>query len=93
MCGRITVEEIKAVETLWLFDTQKSFRSLESFKKVEQSLGAYVDDDGLLRCRGRLSNAPVPEESKFPIRLPVPRDSYVTEYSCGTVTSKFCTLV
>ena len=77
MCGRITVEEIKAVETLWLFDTQKRFRSLESFKKVEQSLGVYVDDDGLLRCRGRLGNAPVPEESKFPILLT--RDSYVTD--------------
>ena len=77
MCGRITVEEIKAVETLWLFDTQKRFRSLESFKKIEQSLGVYVDDDGLLRCRGRLGNAPVPEESKFSILLP--RDSYVTD--------------
>ena len=77
MSGRITVEEIKAVETLWLFDTQKRFRSLESFKKVEQSLGVYVDDDGLLRCRGKLGNAPVPEESKFPILLP--RDSYVTD--------------
>ena len=77
MCGRITVEEIKAVETLWLFDTQKYFRSLASFKKVEQSLEVYVDDDGLLLCRGRLGNAPVPEESKFPILLP--RDSYVTD--------------
>ena len=77
MCGRITVEEIKAVETLWLFDTQKHFRSLESFRKVEQSLGVYVDDDGLLQCRGRLGNAPVPEESKFPILLP--RDSHVTD--------------
>ena len=54
MCGRITVEEIKAEETLWVFDTQKSFRSLESFKKVEQNLGVYVDDDVLLRCLGRL---------------------------------------
>ena len=77
MWGRIIVEEIKAVETLWLFDTQKLFRSLESFKKIEQSLGVYVDDDGLLRCRDRLGNAPVPEESKFPILLP--RDSYVTD--------------
>ena len=77
MCGRITVEEIKAVETLWLFDTQKRFRNLESFKKVEQSLRVYVDDDGLLRCCGRLGNAPVPEESKFPVLLP--RDSYVTD--------------
>ena len=77
MCRRITVEEIKAVETLWLFDAQKGFRSLESFKKVEQSLGVYVDDDGLFRCRGRLGNAPVAEESKFPILLP--RDGYVTD--------------
>ena len=77
MCGRITVEEIKSVEILWLFDTQKCFRSLESFKKVEQSLGVYVDDDGLLRCHGRLGNATVPEESKFPILLL--RDSYVTD--------------
>ena len=62
---------------MWLFDTQKSFRSLDGFKKVEQSLGVYADGDELRRCRGRLNYAPVPEESKFPILLL--RDSYVTE--------------
>ena len=34
MCGRITVEEIKAVETLWLFYTQKRFRSYEELLTV-----------------------------------------------------------
>ena len=34
MCGRIRVEEIKAAETLWLFDTQKRFRSYEELLTV-----------------------------------------------------------
>ena len=46
LCARITVGEFKAVEPLWLVYTQKSFRLLESFKKVEQSLEVYVDDKG-----------------------------------------------
>ena len=35
MCGRITVEEIKAVETLWLFDTH-----IEAFQKF----GEFSED-------------------------------------------------
>ena len=40
-----------------------------------------MDDDGVLQCRGRLGNAPVPEESKLPILLP--RDSHVTDLIMG----------
>ena len=33
-------------------------------------LGLFLDSNGLLRCNGRIHNAPVPELAKFPYLLP-----------------------
>ena len=33
-------------------------------------LGLFVDDKGLIRCRGRLSNAELPYSAKYPVLLP-----------------------
>ena len=37
---------------------------------MKMSLQLFKDDDGQLRCRGRLDNSPLPYESKFPVLLP-----------------------
>ena len=41
------------------------------------TLGSKIEEDGILRCHGRLNNADVPEETKVLIYLP--RKSYWTE--------------
>ena len=37
---------------------------------IIRQLGLYLDDDGLIRCRGRLQYAQLPHNTKFPILMP-----------------------
>ena len=37
---------------------------------IIQQLGLYLDSMRLIRCRGRIENANLPEKTKFPILLP-----------------------
>jgi len=58
-CQRITYgEEIQCI-------TETSSR-----KTLVKQLKLFIDDSGLLRCGGRIHNAPVAETTKFPYLLP-----------------------
>ena len=46
------------------------------FDQVKVSLSLYKDDKGILMCGGRLKNAPIPFNARFPIFLP--RSSHFT---------------
>ena len=48
-----------------------------------RNLGLYVDDNGLLKCKGRLNNAPIRETEKRPILLP--SKHYFTKLVIGQV--------
>ena len=51
----------------------QEIRSLESSSKRTQlarQLKLYLDENGLLRCAGRIQNAPVEEQTKYPLLLP-----------------------
>ncbi|XP_063441997.1 uncharacterized protein LOC134722318 [Mytilus trossulus] len=37
---------------------------------VQSQLRLYLDKDGLIRCGGRINNAPLPENAKFPYLIP-----------------------
>ena len=37
---------------------------------IIHQLGLYLDDDSLIRCRGRLQYAQLPHNTKFPILMP-----------------------
>ena len=37
---------------------------------IIHQLGLYLDDDGLIRCRGRLQYAQLPHSTKYPILIP-----------------------
>ena len=37
---------------------------------IIHQLGLYLDDDGLIRCRGRLQYTQLPHNTKFPILMP-----------------------
>ena len=41
----------------------------EHFKQWQQTLGVFEDEKGLLRCKGRLKNAPLVFDTKYPILL------------------------
>ena len=37
---------------------------------IIHQLGFYLDDDGLIQCRGRLQYAQLPHSTKYPILIP-----------------------
>ena len=73
----ISAEELEHSRIMWIKESQKIIKVSKKFKDLKHSLNLYEDDLGLLRCRGRLGNAPVPYETKYPILLT--KDSYLCE--------------
>ena len=55
-----------------------------------RNLGLYVDDNGLLKCKGRLNNAPIRETEKRPILCPP--NTILRNWSLGKYTEKLCTV-
>ena len=75
--GPIQTSEMDYAEKLWIAHIQSLHYSsiLESIKEskpnnLKAQLGVYIDEDGLLRCHGRLGNSDLDETAKQPLLLP-----------------------
>ena len=75
--GPIQTSEMDYAEELWIAHIQSLHYSslLESIKEskpnnLRAQLGVYIDEDGLLRCHGRLGNSDLDETAKQPLLLP-----------------------
>ncbi|XP_074649031.1 uncharacterized protein LOC141904344 [Tubulanus polymorphus] len=76
----LTAEELKEAKLLILQDVQANLfpAEIEALKQKKSiprrshilQLTPVITDDGLLRARGRLENAPIPYSAKHPILLP-----------------------
>ena len=69
-------EEIERARELWIREVQGSVLDDEKFDQIKVPLSLYKDDKGILRCGGRLKNAPISFNARFPIFLP--RSSHFT---------------
>ena len=59
------------MENLLIKDAQVSLKTHEKFSKWEKQLFLFSDDNGILRCRGRIDNASnLPYSTKYPVILP-----------------------
>ncbi|CAG2238574.1 unnamed protein product [Mytilus edulis] len=80
--GVLTTNDINTAVRSWILDCQKSSYSAEikslqdtrnkntmKYPRIRQ-LGLFIDDDGLVRCNGRIHNAPISENTKFPYLIP-----------------------
>ena len=80
----LSATEIKQAEWYWIKTIQaNSFEDEIKFLTKKSQLlpaprvkqfGLYLDDVGILRCKGRLNNADLPITSKNPILLPSKND-------------------
>ena len=68
--GGVTQEETDQARELWIKEVQGSVYNDKNFDQVKVSLSLFSDDKGILRCGGRLKNAPIPYDARFPIFLP-----------------------
>ncbi|XP_070569150.1 uncharacterized protein [Ptychodera flava] len=74
--GPITADEIQHAEHVWIKHIQqetygrRSVQQKRQFATTEKQLKLFADESGILRCDGRLQNAPIGYDTKFPILLP-----------------------
>ena len=67
--GEISLHERNEAKRLWLRNEQAEI-SDKQFKQLTYTLGAYKDDDGIIKLKGRLENADLKISTKFPILIP-----------------------
>jgi len=78
--GPLTPSELSVANIKWIANIQQrnfseEINSLQSTKRTSRlplvrQLRLYLDHTGLIRCGGRIHNAPISESAKFPILLP-----------------------
>ncbi|XP_071149289.1 uncharacterized protein [Mytilus edulis] len=77
--SQLTVNEIDRSALMWIKDIQQN-RYLDIYVDLERTgkskhslfkqLKLYLDEDKLVRCAGRIHNAPISDMAKYPILLP-----------------------
>ena len=77
LSGPLKSTEISKAETMWTAYVQHTEYSnvIDSISKEKSNnlrtqLGLYIDNNGLIRCKGRLENAEICEGSRYPLLLP-----------------------
>ena len=65
----LTKEEIEQAESMWIKTAQRSVKDAKHFAQLQKQLGLYVESDGIIRCRGRIGNAALKFETRFPTIL------------------------
>ena len=66
---RLTREELLDAEKCWIKAVQCELRQQDTFKQLERQLQLY-NDEGVLKCKGRLAESDLPEETRNPAVLP-----------------------
>ena len=72
----LTSQDIGVAKTLWIKEIQKSLSENPKFESWKQQFGIFIDEHGIMRCMGRLSQAPLPASTKHPILLD--KSHYIT---------------
>lgn len=66
----ITPEELSEVERLWIIHVQSNLAKEKDFESLQRQFGLFVDDKGVWRCGGRLTNAELSYSTMHPVLLP-----------------------
>ena len=77
----LSVEELNTAQFMWILNCQQQQFSREirylkfnqrnkQYPPLVRQLQLFLDDQGYLRCGGRIHNAPVSNTTKFPYLLP-----------------------
>jgi predicted GNAT family N-acyltransferase len=69
LAGALTVAELEEGEKVLVKDAQSAIKPLIQ-KSELRNLAPFIDDDGIIRIRGRIENAPVSFETRHPPIIP-----------------------
>ena len=73
----LTVQELTQAEESLISENQRSFINSKNLDQLKRQFNVQKDESEILRCYGRLQNAPLQFETKFPILLN--RDNKICE--------------
>ena len=76
MSGPLSIEELATGELLWIREMQETLKPNARFAQKCIQLGVVTDEDGIMRCKGRLGKSTLPPSAKYPIWIPA--DHHVT---------------
>ena len=62
--------ELEDFKSRWLVCVQIKVKEDKNFHDLKSNLNLFEDKDKLLRCKGRIDNAPLPFDARFPVTLP-----------------------
>ena len=72
--NEVSLSDLQEAENLVIKDVQREILSSEKYAQLQKSLKLFFDENKILRCGGRLSQAPLEYGAKFPIILPGSHD-------------------
>ena len=65
----VTGAVIEEAELLWIKEVQREMKSKEMVKMRSHQLGLFEDDEGVIRCQGKLGNSEFTDSAKYTILL------------------------
>ena len=65
----LSCEEMSKAENAWIMENQRHLNKSSRYHQLESESNVFNDDCGIIRCKGRLSQAPIPDSAKFPVLL------------------------
>ncbi|XP_071138915.1 uncharacterized protein [Mytilus edulis] len=78
LTGNLSVNEIQTASTAWIRDSQlrkypdviECLNNKSEKNVLVKQLRLYMDKMNIIRCGGRINNAPIDESAKFPVLIP-----------------------
>ena len=87
--SRMSTQWLEKAERLWVKAAQADLRSDSKYETSwKAQLGVFEDNNGLLRCRGRLKNSRLPYAVQFPLILPT--NHYLTTLLIRQAHERVC---
>lgn len=68
--ANLTPDELAYAEMLWIKSSQLQLASQKDFTVQQKQFNLFVDEKGIWRCGGQLSNFEAPYATKHPVLLP-----------------------
>ncbi len=69
LSGELSRNERDRAKIIW-FRNEQSVINDKYFKQLQYNLGAYKDDDGVIKLKGRLEHSDLNIDAKFPVLIP-----------------------
>ncbi len=68
--GKLNLEEIVASESDWVKAAQRELKKRDDYQQLVKKFGLQRDQEGIVRCKGRLEYSELHPDAKEPIILP-----------------------